>query len=115
MIYKKPILALIILAGLCILLMCLVNALGPTPTFDYVPGEITRYYHNHSNPEDSGKPLAQIAGAMIAAFQLLGSGSGFLFYQAANILFYAVLWPALMVCLTCWAFGPLSRRFRGLT
>ena len=74
--YKKPILALIILAGFCVLLMFLVNALGPAPTADYMPGEITRYYHNHSNPEDAGKPLAQIAGAMIAAFQLLGSGSG---------------------------------------
>jgi len=107
---KTVLLALVILAGLCVFLMFLVNALGPAPTVDYVPGEITRYYHYNSNPADAGKPLAQLAIAMVAAVQMLGGGNGFWLYQIANILFYAVFWPALMVYLTCWALGPLSNR-----
>ncbi len=107
--FRTIALVLVMLAGFCIVLMLLVNVLSPAPTFEHIPGEVTRYYHNNANPDDDGKPLAQLAAAMIESYQLFGGGGGFPLYQALNILFYALFWPGVMVYLTYWAFGPLSR------
>ena len=107
---SRKITLLIILAVACIpLLMTIVNTFSPAPTYEYQGERITRYYHNHPNPADAYKPLAQIATQLLALYGKVLGGLGFSAYQFFNILIYAVLWPALMVFLTYWALKPLRK------
>ena len=107
---RKLTVLILIGIGALVCLMTLVNALSPEPTFEKLDDRVTRYSHNHADPDDLKKPLAQVAVQLLHAYQLLFGGSGFGIYQLLNIAFYAALWPALMIALTFWALRPVRDR-----
>ena len=99
---------LLFVGGVALLtLMALVNAVSPEPTFEKLDDRVTRYSHNHADPDDLNKPLAQVAVQLLNAYRLLFGGSGFEIYQLLNIAFYAAFWPSLMIAMTFWALKPV--------
>ncbi len=99
----------LMIGGLGLLLfMVSLNAVSPEPTFLQVEDRVTRYYHNHPNPNDAGKPLARIAMMLLSAYELTLGGRGVFSYQILNIVIYAILVPSILIATTYWALKPLG-------
>ena len=107
---RKLTVLLLIGIGALACFMTLVNALSPEPTFEKLDDRVTRYAHNHADPDDLNKPLAQVAVQLLHAYRLLFGGAGFEIYQLLNIAFYAAFWPGLMIAMTFWALKPVRDR-----
>ena len=106
--YRNITISLTIGVTALLLFMGSLNAVAPEPTFLQVEDRVTRYYHNNPNPNDAGKPLAQLAMILLSAYELTLGGRGSFSYQILNIAIYAIFLPSILIITTYWALKPLG-------
>ena len=108
---SRPLLLTLLLALLPLALGCYINATAPPPTRAHSPARCTRYCAAHScrHATRANSPayfrLRPLYRATVRGLRAGGAAN----YQLANILFYLLLVPALLLGLTYGALRDAGR------